>query len=675
MRRFFYVALMAIALTLSILTVNLSARSLAQSVEETSPSSPMRSSYVSTVTPCPLGLPPTEVPGKTVTCGYVTLPENYEIPNGRQIELSYALLHSRSETPLPDPVVFLHGGPGGSLINGLDNTLNADFDPLIGLYEPLRQTRDVVLFDQRGSKFSSRLGCAPFFIGIRNLRTQVASLDQLLRRLESVTGDTPLGTGDILGLHVVCAVALQNHGADLNQYNTPNNARDTVNLLMSLGYRDFNLYGISYGTRLAQQIMRDYADQVRSVVLDSTLPYQVDVFALTPRFFEASLLNVIEDCGADADCAAAYPNLKNRTVALVNSLGQNPIPLMNTPSGIDAQVTPDNIAQLIGYMNQQPQLSRYFPLIIHELEQGITTTYAAVTTAGFLAQPTEDTVAPNPFEASALQARDLQVEINRQLYLNAVEAQAQRPAFRWLTQVIQAIEAFPIGQKNRSFFDLSTLGYEFGKLRDRDTLLTFVDRTFEGAQAADLQTQINRMSPVEIRNVYFQIEQLNDDSVPHLDIADGLSRGVHYSIVCRELLAFNELDAILTTFESLAMPALSAGAQFLISQRQAVCSIWPVEPAPEDENAVIVSDIPTLVLGGRYDTQTPNFMAIQAIAGLSRATFIEIPNSGHGTFGRSQCSRDIGTAFINRPDEVPETSCTEALKPQFELPATSTSTP
>lgn len=669
MRRPLYMVLLAFALALPLLTTNLTMRSLAQPVADADTALTVSASnYSPTVTPCPLGLPPTEVPGETVTCGYVTLPENYELPNGRQVELSYAVLHSRNERPLPDPVVFLHGGPGSSLIDSLDNAINADFDPSLGLYEPLRQTRDVVLFDQRGSKFSNRLGCAPFFLGIRNLRTQVPSLDQLLRRLESVTGDAPLGTSDILGLHFVCAIALQGHGADLNQYNTPNHARDTVNLLMSLGYREFNLYGISYGTRLAQQLMRDYPDQMRSVVLDSALPYQVDVFALTPRFFEAALLNVIEDCEADADCAAAYPDLLNRTVTLVNALGQNPVPVTNAPSGTDAQVTPDRVAQLIGYMNQQPQLSRYWPLIIHELEQGITTTYTAVTTPGFFTQPVDDTVAPNPFEASALRARDLQVEINQQLYVNTVAAQTQRPAFRWLMQTIEAIETFPLGQENRSFFDLSTLGYEFGKLRDRDTLRDFVDRTFTGEPAAALRTQLDQMSPAEIRNVYFQIEQLNDVSAPRLDIADGLSRGVHYSIVCRELMAFNNLDATLATFESLAMPGLSGGAQFLISQRQAVCSIWPVEPAPPNEHTVVVSDIPTLALGGRYDTQTPNFMAVQALEGLSRATFVEMPSSGHGTFGRSQCARDIGAAFINNPDEVPETSCTEALKPRFALP-------
>jgi pimeloyl-ACP methyl ester carboxylesterase len=668
MRRFLYVTLMAIALAVALLTADATERSRAQATGVNMQALATNLTYAPTTTPCPLALPPNEIVGQTVTCGYVTLPENYEIPEGRQVELSYAVLHSQSPAPSGDPVVFLHGGPGSSLIDHLDNTINRDLAPFVSLYDPLRETRDVVLFDQRGSKYSSRLGCAPFFMGIRNLRAQVPSLDQLFRRLESLTGDATLGAGDILGLHFVCAIALQNHGADLNQYSTPNHARDTANLLTSLGYGEFNLYGISYGTRLAQQLMRDYPERVRSVVLDSALPYQVDVFALTPQFFEAALLNLIADCSFDADCAAAYPNLQDRTIAVVNSLIENPIPLRNNPPGTVNQVTSDSIAQLISVLNQNSQLSRYFPLIIHELEQRDTSTYERVTAKGFLSESTEDTVAPNPFDASALQARDLQLEINRQRYASVLAAQAQRPSSRWLAQTMAEIEAFPIGQRNRSFFDLSTLGYEFGKLRDRNTLRDFVERTFEGPLAADLRNQVDSMSLVEIRNVYFQIEQVNDVTAPSLDIADGLSRGAHYSVVCRELMAFNDLDATLASFESLAMPVLSTKAQFLISQRQAVCSIWPVVPAPESEHTVIESDLPTLILGGRYDTQTPGFMAVRALAGLSNATFVEIPNSGHGTFGRSQCSRDISNTFINRPEQTLETSCTEALKPDFVPP-------
>ena len=157
MRRFLYVALMAIAFAFALLTATVTERSLAQSIGtelQTVAANP--AAYPSTETPCPLALPPNEVEGQSVTCGYVTLPENYGLPEGRQGELSYAVLHSRSPAPSADPVVFLHGGPGSSLIDNLDNAVNQELDPFVSLYGPLRETRDVVLFDQRGSKFSSR---------------------------------------------------------------------------------------------------------------------------------------------------------------------------------------------------------------------------------------------------------------------------------------------------------------------------------------------------------------------------------------------------------------------------------------------------------------------------------------------------------------------------------------
>lgn len=70
-----------------------------------------------TVIPCPTVLPPNEIEGKTITCGVFTVPENYAEPNGRQIDLTYAVLHSRSLSPAPDPIMDLRGGPGAAPSN------------------------------------------------------------------------------------------------------------------------------------------------------------------------------------------------------------------------------------------------------------------------------------------------------------------------------------------------------------------------------------------------------------------------------------------------------------------------------------------------------------------------------------------------------------------------------
>ncbi|NEQ47893.1 MAG: hypothetical protein F6K00_31930 [Leptolyngbya sp. SIOISBB] len=58
MRRPLYVVLMVIALTLPLLTTNLSTRSLAQPVADKALTAATPETYSPTVTPCPLGLPP-----------------------------------------------------------------------------------------------------------------------------------------------------------------------------------------------------------------------------------------------------------------------------------------------------------------------------------------------------------------------------------------------------------------------------------------------------------------------------------------------------------------------------------------------------------------------------------------------------------------------------------------
>ncbi|MGF1536967.1 MAG: hypothetical protein ACFB4J_10870 [Elainellaceae cyanobacterium] len=66
--------------------------------------------------PCPDAVPPGEIEGETITCGILTVPEDYDDPDGRQIELTYAILHSLSLAPAPDPIMDLRGGPGGSVM-------------------------------------------------------------------------------------------------------------------------------------------------------------------------------------------------------------------------------------------------------------------------------------------------------------------------------------------------------------------------------------------------------------------------------------------------------------------------------------------------------------------------------------------------------------------------------
>ncbi len=112
----------------------------------------------------------------------MTVPENYAEPDGRTIELFYLKLHSSSQSPAPDPLVYLAGGPGGA------GSFDLSANPL--LYQNLnkiRERRDIIAYDQRGTGYSNYLLCAPFesALGIlqdRDKNPEIASRSRISRR-------------------------------------------------------------------------------------------------------------------------------------------------------------------------------------------------------------------------------------------------------------------------------------------------------------------------------------------------------------------------------------------------------------------------------------------------------------------------------------------------------------
>lgn len=621
-----------------------------------------------TVIPCPTVLPPNEIEGKTITCGVFTVPENYAEPNGRQIDLTYAVLHSHSLSPAPDPVMDLRGGPGGSTL------ASSALGTRAKIYEPLRQTRDIIVLDQRGTQFSNRLGCAPVglvtYKVLLNPDSQYAGLlDPLLEQMRSRFPNTPADKVQAYTFYDLCARILENQGNDLSNYSTPNSAQDVVNLTAALGYDQINLYGISYGTYLAQRIMANYPDRVRSVVLDSTVPMQANKYELIVRDLEVSFLNLVEDCEADATCGAAYPNLRDRTVALLNQLDQAPLPLAEpiTPLGgtpID-RVTAASFATLIELMNHRPgQVAPYMPLIVQELEQGITTTFAGVITGALFAnQPTPPTLEPS-VETYRLQARDFEAKAEDILRARATAAETSRPASRWVQQIEAIADTLPEPEDTLLLVNLFGVGYTDAP-RNRQTLIDFVAEEFEGDTAATLTEAVNAMSEVEVRHVYDVVSALTDSA---LAIDAEITSGMFRSLDCRELVPFSNPAQTQANYAAMLMPQLGAGRVYAAQQAYDVCSFWPVEAAPAREHAPVNSSIPTLVLQGRYDVQTNTEMGIGVMEGLRNGTFVELSSTGHGAIVASQCAKDIGVAFVNNPARVPDTSCTAELFPNFVLP-------
>ncbi len=249
---------------------------------------------------CPFSVPADMV----VECGFLSVPEDRSDPNSRDIQLAVAIVHTLSPNPLPDPLVYLAGGPGGA---ALESTML-----FARAWAAFLSNRDFVLIDQRGTGFSQpALDCPE--------SSQLAQelLGQEISRAEKVEAEVTTA------LH--CRDRLASAGINLAGYTSADSAADLEDLRLALGYQQWNLFGISYGTRLALTALRDYPEGIRSVILDSTYPPQVNLFTEMPANLHRSLNTLFDNCASNAECNQAYPDLKQVFSTLMEQLNAEPV--------------------------------------------------------------------------------------------------------------------------------------------------------------------------------------------------------------------------------------------------------------------------------------------------------------------------------------------------------------
>ncbi|MDX2229785.1 MAG: alpha/beta fold hydrolase [Leptolyngbyaceae cyanobacterium bins.349] len=620
--------------------------------------------YRNTQIPCPTAIAPEEIDGKTTICGVVTVPEDYSKPNGRQIEITYALLKSKSLSPQPDPLIALHGGPGGSDISAIPY--------FTMLYSQQRQNRDVILFDQRGSRYSGALLCSPTANILETVikapgnawGKKYAALAKRLQGKSDLDGET-------LALFALCPSVLSAHGFDLNQYNTANNARDVISLASALGYDKVNLYGISYGTYLALRVMRDYPQHLRSVVLDSTIPPNVLKYETSLGIFETPALNLIEDCQKDAACDRAYPNLKQRMASLLKRLDQQPIPLSKADAELvkssSGKVDVDAIAELFNLINVdgRVRIAQYVPLIVSELERGVTTTYVGVVSGKIFPTPAQKTMPLGDPQGLLAKAEEMRAKARQLLTERITLAENRRPSQQWVQQVLNAIETLPEADRVLARGNFYGVGFLQGQPRDRDTLAAIINEILPANQRQPLIQSLNTLSPAEIRHTYEVILGILNKAVTW---EQGVSQGAFRSIDCQDLVTGSDPTRLQALLKQMTLPELGQSALNAGKQAYAICRNWGVKPAPDSDRAAVKSKIPTLVLQSRYDTQTTTTMGRPSTVGLENGIFLEFPNGGHGVLQFSQCARDVGVAFVNNPTRPPAAECRASLKPKFVLP-------
>jgi pimeloyl-ACP methyl ester carboxylesterase len=455
--------------------------------------------------------------GYTPRCGYLVVPEDRMNPAGAQVRLHVAVFASTAPDPAPDPVVYLEGGPGGHALEGLEYAFEERFAPFL-------DQRDVIIFDQRGVGFSvPSLFCPE----IREL--DIDLLDEVLEPEEYTAREIPVLEA--------CRDRLRADGIDLTQYNSAANAADVADLRRSLGIDEWNLYGISYGTRLALTVMRDDPSGVRSVILDSTVPLQSDLVSSIPASADRAFDAFFAACAASADCAATFPALEDSFQQLQRTL--------------DATAAPVEVTDFLS--------GESFPGVV-----------------------TGDDVVGLLFQS---------------LYSE------------------QLIPVLP------------------------DVLSDAAAGDYRGLE--------------QLASLFFTNDRF-------------LSIGMYLSVQCNEEYPFSSVAAV----EAAVAAHPDTDALFGdIAGEFEECSLWGAGVADGIEDDPVVSDLPTLVLGGVFDPITPPSFGVLAGETLTNDYFFEFPGLGHGVSSAHPCPLAIALAFLDDPSQPPDGSCIAAMGgPRFLTP-------
>jgi pimeloyl-ACP methyl ester carboxylesterase len=336
-------------------------------------------------------------------------------------------------------------------------------------------------------------------------------------------------------------------GINLNTYNTLSSADDLNDVVNALGYKQVNLYGASYGTRLALVTMRNHPGILRSVVLDSVVPAEAKLFNEDPVRYSSSIQAMFDGCTADPKCNVAYPDLKTVFWDLVTKLDAEPIsvtaPLFTGETLTESVNGSDLVGVTVGLL-KTTSLIPSVPESIYRIKAGDDSTFIAMQ---------------------------------------------------------------------------SSLPYEF----------------------------------------------------------EGIDIGLYISVMCHEHILATTPQDLQTAMDSqhdigryFRLPFFG-DAKTLFN----TCKVWGSLPPAPGENDPVLSDIPTLVIEGKYDPATPPIFGQQVAANLSHSYYMEFPNQGHTPTATdsSGCAFNTMLAFLDSPDQKPDMTCLSNIKGvNFIIPYTGT---
>ena len=283
--------------------------------------------------------------GVNVECRWLVVPQSRRSQDTSQMRLFVVVLRAALSTGKP-PLVMLHGGPGESallpMVRWGRGQGNLD--------------RDLVVYDQRGAGLSEPDPCPGYAARLRDRQT--------------IDGAGTESRGVLRELARECVSTMRARGLDPAAYSTTENAADLRDLRVALGYDRWDLYGVSYGARLAIEAMRHDPNGIRAAILDRPVPPGA-VEAEVPLATQRALDRVLAACNRNAACHTTYPKLEQTLLEVYDTLSGAPVAVPAT-DGSSREMLVDGVSfvSALRRLLRSREGVAFLPLLLHELRHG-----------------------------------------------------------------------------------------------------------------------------------------------------------------------------------------------------------------------------------------------------------------------------------------------------------------
>jgi len=248
-------------------------------------------------------------------CGTLLRPENPSQPNGKQVELFVAKFPSTSAKPEADAFTLIQGGPGGSSID-----MTISYYPIL---PAILSKRDVIVVDQRGTGRSNKLACPEPEDNAQNI-----SFD-------------PVVAAEYAKLCLE-----KNKSSDLRYYTTSVAVQDLDAVRQAAGYEKLTVYGVSYGTRVAQHYLRRFPEHTRAMILDGVAHVGLNLAGgEVARRSQDAFDGIASRCKANKACSERFGDLSEKFRTLSKRLKENPVDV-TLPHPFTAKATSQKISEL-----------------------------------------------------------------------------------------------------------------------------------------------------------------------------------------------------------------------------------------------------------------------------------------------------------------------------------------